>query len=426
MHVRKMLFSSFSWKFLQFGSSFLLNILVARVLGAGDSASLFYLAYLFSGFITLFTLGLDIGLTYYLPRKQISLPTAGKLIMAVSLFATVVSLSVLAIWSGAGEALHMQTSQLLLYGGMQIAGGLATSLCSAVFTANRRNDIPSKIALALNIVTGVVIFFAGRDRLASIFGVWFGAGLLQGLVCLILAGRKYGRMGKSEERHADGAVSFLRLLRFSSGAFIINLIFFAGARAGIYLLPYRTDAAGLGNYIQAYKLVEYTGNITSFLYFPMIALVAGIDVELMKSRILLMVRLSNTVVLLLSIGLLVTGRWLFPLLFGASFDEVWGIVCGFIPGLFAVCSSSFFTAWFYGSGHLRFNAVSACINLGAMLVGFFLFPAPFGTAWAFSLAALLSLGYDLVVFRRYRRWQIGDIGLLKRSDLSLILRTGKR
>jgi len=185
-------------------------------------------------------------------------------------------------------------------------------------------------------------------------------------------------------------------------------------------MPYRLGPAGQGNYIQAYKLVEYMGLLMSFLYYPVIVLVAGTDIKKMQQTILLLVRLSNTVILLFSIGVLAIGWWIFPLLFGPSFGNVYRIFTGFIPGLFAVCSSGFFTAWYFGSGHIKFNGVSAGIQLVAMLAGFFIFPAPMGTALAFSLASLLSLGYDLWVFRKFYQWSLRDILFIRTSDWGTI------
>ena len=145
----------------------------------------------------------------------------------------------------------------------------------------------------------------------------------------------------------------------------------------------------------------------------------------MKDRLLLLVRLSNTVVLAFCIVAMAAGPWLFPFLFGPSFDRMSGIFNGFIPGLFAVCSSGFFTAWFFGSGHIRYNLISACIQLLSMPLFFFLLNGPAAPEWAalaFSMSSLLSLAYDLWIFRKSFPFQAKEILLIRKADVKGLLR----
>jgi O-antigen/teichoic acid export membrane protein len=169
------------------------------------------------------------------------------------------------------------------------------------------------------------------------------------------------------------------------------------------------------------------GLAMSFTYYPFIALVAGVGEgrEKMKDHLLVLVRLSNTVVLAFCLVAMAAGPWLFPFLFGPSFDRMSGIFNGFIPGLFAVCSSGFFTAWFFGSGHIRYNLISACIQLLCMPLFFFLLngPAsPEGIALAFSMSGILSLAYDLWVFRKFFPFHVKEILFIRRTDVKILQR----
>ena len=428
MPAGKILYNSLYWKCLQFGSSVLLNILIARVLQASVSAELYYVVYLFSGCLVIFTMGLDIGFSYFLPRAALSRRMTGRLIAGVTLLALVVCIPVFAFWYNPGAAVLLDRSRLLWYAALHITGGLLTTLYGTVLTAYGRNELASKVALVFNVLTGAGCMAAvwlpgdGSSLARTVFAIWFGGSFFQGVGCLWLAAKVSRRStqggGRDEEQNdPQRQVTIRRVLRFSLGAFVINFLFFAAARTGLYLLPYRTGRAELGNYIQSYKLVEYLGNLTLFLYYPVIALVAGANQERMKQRLLFLVRLSNTLVLVCSILALSTGYWLFPVVFGNSYPDMYRIFCGFVPGLFATCSSSFFTAWYYGTGLLRVNATSAVIQLIVMIVGFYLFPPGWGTALAFSLSGLCSLGYDLLIFRRYYPWTMADIGIVHVSDL---------
>ena len=425
MPAGKILYRSLYWKSLQFMASFFLNIVIARTFRSAITAEFYYLVYLLSGCISLFTMGLDISISYFLPRSAISPATAGRLILSATVLALLVCLPLLALWVHPSQFPDLDRPRILIFAALQIAGGLLTTLSGTLFTAFGRNDLPAKLAFILN--TTLVIGCLSGSRIFTnpgivhwLFAAWFGFSFLQGIVLFLLADHRYGIFRARTQAASPAPIHLRDILRFSFAAFIINFIFFLGSRLTLYLMPYRIGPAAQGNYIQAYKLVEYMGLLMSFLYYPVIVLVAGTAMEKMQQTILLLVRLSNTVVLLFSIAVLALGWWVFPLIFGPSFGNVYRIFTGFIPGLFAVCSSGFFTAWYFGSGHIKFNGFSAGIQLVAMLAGFFIFPAPFGTALAFSLASLLSLGYDLVVFRKFCQWSVRDVLFIRSSDWETI------
>jgi O-antigen/teichoic acid export membrane protein len=165
--------------------------------------------------------------------------------------------------------------------------------------------------------------------------------------------------------------------------------------------------------------VEYLGYVTAFFYYPVVTLAAGNDGAATKEKILLLVRLSNTLVLLVSIGCILFGSRVFPLVFGSSFGGMSAIFWGFIPGMFAVCSSSFLTAWYFGTGELRYNLFSAIIQLATALLLYFVL-TPFwgvrGAALAYSGGALASFGYDCWIFRRFHQFRLRDLLWIRPAD----------
>ena len=426
MPVGKIFSRSLCWKMLQFATSFLLNILLTRIFQSVISAEFYALVYLWSLGISFFTLGLDISLSYYLSRKQLSPAMARRIIFFIVLLALLVCLSLIYLFYQPSRYPHLDLTRLLLYSGFNIAGGLLTALSGTLFTAYGQNYLPGKAAFFINVILAALCLalqylYTDAALVENLFGVYFLFSFLQGVFLFLLSIRLYPAgshrpAGAQPARLAD-------ILRFSSSAFIINFIFFTGARLTLYLLPYRVPPAARGNYIQAYKIVEYMGLIVSVLYYPFIALVAGEGKEKMKDTVLFLVRISNTLVLLSGILILSTGWWLFPLIFGKSFDPMYGIFMGFLPGLFAVCSSTFFTAYFFGSGQLKVNFISACIQFGGTLLFFFLFVKDghaIGAALAFSLAVWLSLAYECRVFAASVSFSLWDLLLLRPADRTRI------
>ena len=420
MAIGNILYKSLYWKTAQLISSFIITVIYARILRSAITGEFYSFVYLLSLCTSFFTFGLDIGLNYYLSRREITATFAVRIIVVLVLLAVPAGLSFLWWYDQPARLPGMGLHPMLLFSACQIAGVLMTVLAGAIFTAYGQNYRPAQWSCFINIAMGVLSIASAAllpDHTAgkALFFIYFGFSLIQGLVLLVAAIRLYSTSPVT----GDGAVGIWDLIRFSSGAFVTNFIFFIGARMGLYLLPYYTTAGDQGNYIQAYKLVEYAGLIAGFIYYPFITLVARDQAGHTSEKVLLLVRLSNTAVLLLSLGALAAGWYLFPLIFGPSFNNMYNIFIGFIPGLFAACSSTFFTAYYFGIGHFRINLISACIQLTSAIVFFFLFTGAWGvrgTAFAFSMAALASMVYDCWIFRRYAGYTLKDLLLAGRSD----------
>jgi O-antigen/teichoic acid export membrane protein len=428
MAIGKILYKSFYWRAFQWGSSFVVNILFARMLRASLSAELYSLVYLFSIFTGFFTLGLDVGLNYFISRGELSPALARKIIGGVTGMAVVISPLLLFVGHGLIRDPDISLQRLLLFSVCQIGGTLLVALSGAFFTAFGQNHIPAKIGCFFNVLIAVLALaenriYHGRQAIDNLFLLYFLLSLGQGIVLFLLTERYRGGRGEDGKKN----VSPVFLLRYCSMSFITNFVFFLGGRVALYLLPYHVPASDLGNYIQVYKIVEYMSMIAAFLYYPFIALVATEERDKMNEKALMLVRLSNTGVLLVTLLILILGPFLFPFVFGPSFGQMSGIFLWFIPGLFAACSSTFFTAWYFGAGHVRYNLVSACLQMGAAVLLFFLLTPAWGVrgaAISYSAAALLSMSYDCLLFRKFYRYKLADLLLMQRNDWH-ILRTFK-
>lgn len=449
MAFANILYKSFYWRAIQMGSSFLQNILLARLLQSAAYAEIYSLVYIYSLVTGLFTFGLNIGLNYFVARGQLSIAAARRLITQVTAVALAGGTGLLFVFRHAFAYPGLSVGTMLFFAACQIAGVLLTTLAGAVFTARERNHLPVQLAVYAN---GAMIllaladyqFFNGEQARQYLFLLYFLFTLIQGLALFFWLGRlQSDQTGQANERAQTGQldhpgepappdhrqtgvgapVSVRMLLRFCFFSFITGFLFLVGARVGIYLLPYRTTPAELGNYIQVYKCVEYLGYVTAFLYYPIVTLAAGNDSAATKEKVLLLVRLSNTLVLLVSLGGIALGPFLFPLVFGPSFGGMSPIFWGFIPGLFALCSSAFLTAWYFGAGHIRYNLVSAIIQLVTALLLYFLLTPWWGVrgaALAYSSGALASFAYDCWMFRRFHVFRLRDLLWVRRADWRLV------
>jgi O-antigen/teichoic acid export membrane protein len=435
MAFANILYKSFYWRAIQMGSSFLQNILLARLLQSAAYAEIYSLVYIYGLVTGLFTFGLNIGLNYFVARGQLSVSAARRLIAQVTFVALAGGTVLLFVFRHAFAYPGLSVGTMLFFAACQIAGVLLTTLAGAVFTARERNHLPVQLAVYAN---GAMIllaladyqFFSGEQARQYLFLLYFLFTLAQGLALFFWLGRlqpkqtgQPAQTTQPSESARPDQVDTRSLFRFCFLSFITGFLFLIGGRVGIYLLPYRTTPAELGNYIQTYKLVEYLGYVMAFLYYPIVTLAAGNDSSATKEKVLLLVRLSNTLVLLVSLGGIVVGPFVFPLVFGPSFGGMYPIFWGFIPGLFALCSSAFLTAWYFGAGEIRYNLVSAIVQLVTALLLYFLLSPRWGVrgaAFAYSGGALASFAYDCWMFRRFHVFRLRDLLWIRPADWRLV------
>jgi O-antigen/teichoic acid export membrane protein len=411
------------WKALLAALSFFTNLFLVRLFKASVSAEYYSFVYILSLLSAFFTFGLDISLNYFLSRREISSGTACRIITGATFFALAISLPILGLTFHLFNHAHITHGKWLFFAALHISGTLLTNLSGTVYTAYGRSWQATRFAFAINVLLIILLFsfsvlFQGNPGMVgNLFMILFTFSFLQGAVLFLMAAIAYrGRRAESESQQVRGH----HIFRYSFKAFIINFIFFLGARLSIYLLPYFADNNKLGNYIQAYKLVEYIGLAASFLYFPFIAWVAGAQKgEKKEKALLLLIRISHTGMLFFCIGMLLFGKTLFPWMYGRSFESMYGIMVFFMPGLFPVFSSTFFTAYFYGVHRLLNNFISGSIQLVLSLVLFFPLMSAFGVwgaALSFSIASLGSMAYDCIIFRKMTIYGLADIAFMRTSD----------
>jgi O-antigen/teichoic acid export membrane protein len=423
MSVSGILFKSFYWKAFHFLISFLTTIALAHILKPAGTASFYSLLYLFALIISFFSFGLDISLNYFIVRKQLGSRTASRIILIIAAIALLIALPCIYFFYTPGVAVIFSIKDILFFAGLQIAGGILTSLAGSIFTAHHHNYIATKIlvvfSVAFLITTLIVSYFPSIRINTIIFYIWYIAIFIQGLYMFLYSYYKYPEAVIQERV----IVLLKKVFRFSFAAFVVNFIFFASGKLPALIIPYWVTANEAGNYIQAYKLLEYAGAVVAFIYFPMVAVAAREEEGNSEKIVLLLVRLFNTITVTGSIVLVLLGKIAFPFIFGYSFISMYGVFICLIPALIASCSSAFFTAYFFGKGYLKYNLLSACILLMSLLLLLYPLTKMYGikgAAVALSAGSILSIAVDIYYYRKKYNCQLTDMLFVTKKDISLI------
>lgn len=423
MSVSKILYKSFYWKLFQFLISFLITVVLARLFKPAISKEFYSLLYLLSLITVFFTFGLDISLNYFISRRELRLKQARIIIILVTLIALILSLPFIYFYYRTSLAGVFTIYEVVLFSGLQIGGGLLSVLSGTILTAFNRNHIATASLVLFNFIMLVSILVLNHFEniihlVRAIFYAWYILVFVQGFSLFIYSGFKFS---SKPLLHENTTVKLSKLIRFSYTAFITNFIFLVAGRLPVFILPLFAGSAQIGNFIHAYKLLEYMGAVVSFISFPLVAITAGQNKNNIQSLVLFLVRVFNTATIIFSLGVLALGHVLFPLIFGKEFSSMYGVTICLIPAFVAYCSSSFFTAYFYGIGHLKYNFISACVLIFTILISLFPLAKYYGingAAMALSIGYVASLLVDKYFFKKQHSFSMRDIFFIRRSDLS--------
>ena len=405
MQAHRILVKSFYWKLLHFLVVFISNIVLVRFFGAEITGKFYTLIYTGSLAVTVFNLGLEVSLNYFLSQKKLTIRFVQRLIPAIVLVALIFSMPAIYFYLGQADMLFPTQSTIIILTGIFISGGLLLNFTTAIYTSFNQHHFVNRtafyfglVALILSVVS--IQIFDRQTALIALFVIHFLFSFLPGFFLFIKTFYRNDVLMKVDASHT---APFQKVLQYSLAAFSINIIFFIASKLAVFVLPFWAAPEALGNFMQGYRIVEYIGMIAAFIYFPVIALTADSSAIRSEPMILFLVRLSNTFVLLLGIFILLAGPYVLPWIFGNSFSQLDKILLYFLPGILAVCSSTFFTAYFFGKGKTRINFYSAVIlllSLGILLWVLAKDGNVKAAALAFSVANLLSLGYDMFQFHK--------------------------
>ena len=421
MQAHRILVKSFYWKLLHFLVVFISNIVLVRFFGAEITGKFYTLIYTGSLAVTVFNLGLEVSLNYFLSQKKLTIRFVQRLIPAIVLVALIFSMPAIYFYLGQADMLFPTQSTIIILTGIFISGGLLLNFTTAIYTSFNQHHFVNRtafyfglVALILSVVS--IQIFDRQTALIALFVIHFLFSFLPGFFLFIKTFYRNDVLMKVDASHT---APFQKVLQYSLAAFSINIIFFIASKLAVFVLPFWAAPEALGNFMQGYRIVEYIGMIAAFIYFPVIALTADSSAIRSEPMILFLVRLSNTFVLLLGIFILLAGPYVLPWIFGNSFSQLDKILLYFLPGILAVCSSTFFTAYFFGKGKTRINFYSAVIlllSLGILLWVLAKDGNVKAAALAFSVANLLSLGYDMFQFHKLNPIDWKDMLMINAQD----------
>jgi O-antigen/teichoic acid export membrane protein len=408
MQFHQALQHSLFWRSAQAVLLFVVNILLVRLLGAAGSGSFLYAITWLSLFTMLLSVCLESGMLWL--GGQYPSTTAAMLrdlapVLFVQAIVTTVVLSLFATGLSMPLGVAFVCSQLIIV------------YSTAILTLQRRLLWAYMIPALMQAL--VVVLLGWKWWTSSTFFsvelAYVGGFVLQAL--LLSVGISFRRQHYAGEVPTNWRA---RWWRFSALALGSNLLFFLLLRADYAWVAKLTDPIALGNYMQVSRLGQLLIMPASMLAAVIFPYAAAREVPASSDAVLLLTRSLSLVYLLGLLLLALTGHWLFPVLFGAEFDQVFIPLLIAYPGFVALGWLTVIGAYVSAQGnqrvHVWANAVAVVVVLG--LDGWIIpIYGIAGAAGVSTLAYSVAFGWVYLVFRRHSQTSFRTVWQWRRKDL---------
>ncbi|MBN9380292.1 MAG: polysaccharide biosynthesis C-terminal domain-containing protein [Chitinophagaceae bacterium] len=420
MSFKHLFYQVLLWRGAYLFSTFLLNLLFARYYGASASSTVYYLINLYAFVLLIGSLSVESGMGFFLAKQEVG---AGALYTFSLLWTVVMSalcLLLLKIYFHYLDKEMVTGTLFWVTAATYIPGQLLITFFSALFYARQAAVLSNKILLIVNGV--MILLLLVTDIAPAVIGpvqylyIYFLGILAQGILLVAWFRRKYVR---TEMLSLPDRALLKKIYNYSLVAFTANIIFFLVYRMDYWFVKRFCTAGELGNYIQVSKLGQMLlviPGIMASVVFPSTALRTT---EEMPSYLARMTRLAVLFFILLFLIIFFTGKWLFPLLFGDSFDKMYLPTLLVLPGILFLFILAPLSAYFGGLHRPGVNAKGALAGVILMVAGDILFIPRYkiaGAAAVSSAGYFVCMLYSLLQFSKHHRISLMSMILLKKED----------
>lgn len=421
MRLQQLIYQGIVWRGLYYASVFVLNIVIARVYKANDSGVINFIINNLSFLLLLTSLSLESALGYFGSKNEIKVSKLTGLSLLFALLSAIATTG--AAWLFAkSQAVHVLPLFFVLPF-VYVLGVVLTNYFSALFYARQQVILPNVVMIVVNaLVLGFALYEFNteesiRDKEVFLL-VFIGSFLLQGLVLFFTWCAAHGYKLQMPAR-----AEMKMLFNYAFRALLANVIFFLVYRVDYWFVESFCTDKDLGNYIQVSKLGQIFLLLPSIVATAVFTRTAGGKQEEIRNVIEIISRWLLLLYLIFILVIVITGKWLFPMVYGQSFDLMYGPFLLLSPGILALSTLSLLGAFNAGKNKIGINIKGSVIALVVIIAGNLLLVPNYGI---YAAALVSSVGYIcfqvfvLYHFRKEYRSNILDFFIPKTSDWSMV------
>ncbi|MBX2923500.1 MAG: oligosaccharide flippase family protein [Chitinophagaceae bacterium] len=419
MNFRRLVYQSVLWRGVYFASVLGLNIMIARYYEASYSGLIYFVTNSFALIVAIGGFSLESGMGYYVVSGKMKALPLANFSIGWALTATTASLLLLLLLVDT-NIISSAYTHYFFAAFCYIAGCMLVNFFTAFFYAHKDFFSPNLVMTIINILLIMLIPVSNKGLFSKeqYIDIYFGGFLLQGLVLALL----FFLFNKTRSVTLLPSNQSLRqVFKYAFHAFGANLIFFLLYRVDYFFVEKYCSAGDLGNYIQVSKLVQLFLVLPAIIASAIFPMSAAGDKEALHRGLAQLSRMLVFGYCMICIVLSIVGYWLFPWVFGKSFNNMFIPFILLIPGIISLCVVSLLSAYFAGQDKVWVNAMGSFCGLVMIVLGDVIWIPANGIVAA---SAVSSIGYCMVLLALLFAWRkeraplrIQDLFVIRPADL---------
>lgn len=424
MNFHRLLVQSLVWRGIYFFTILLLNVVLSRYLKASGAGWVYYLTNWFSLMLLVASFSMESAVTYYAANKKISDHKLTWLSLLWTVIVSIIIFIVVSVYFGGIKNDEITKNQYSFFALTYIAGTLLINFFTAMFYAQRNFYVPNIIMVAFNILLIVFIVLCKHIGfgLYQALNVYFPFFLVVGISLFFT----YSIKNNNWKHFALPSTGEYRLLfRYAFLALAANIVFFLVYRTDYWFVRHSPasskDGYDLGNYIQVSKhgqMLLILPQIIASAVFPQTA--SEIDRQNVRDTLALLSRGLTVFYLLIIAVVALIGKWLFPFIYGETFNRMYWPTLLILPGIWALSVMVLLAAYFSGKGNVKINIYGGILSVVIVLVGNYFLTFRYGMIAAAFISSIAYCAYMFFLLNRFiKEYNIpaGDFFVPKQADI---------
>lgn len=391
MSFKNRLYQNFIWRGLYFVSVFALNVVMARSYEAELIGWINFISSNFALAISFGSLSFEVAILYFGSASIISKEKLATFSLAWSTFTSIIFSFVFGFIVSKSDAIA--SKGLLEFGATNyFIGIMFTNFFVNMFIMRSEFMLPNMLLGIMNIllilmVPGNVLSIDWFDKQSFLYlyFFWYTLQAFTLILCYFMYTKKLSLAWLTKQE-------LKKLFTYALPATFANVSYFFLCRVDYWMIDYyRNDLAELGNYTHASKMGQTLlifGMIAAQSIFVMIAATENLGEQIKK--IFKLIRLFLVFFIGVFVVFLVIGNWLFPFVFGESFNLMFWPFMALVPGVFFLTIIVLLGALFGAINKPIYNVWCNIVGVVFIIIADMLFVKRFGINAA---AIICSIGY---------------------------------
>jgi O-antigen/teichoic acid export membrane protein len=293
-----------------------------------------------------FSFGLDYSAIAWVSRENALYQIIRKKLIQIAVFCALCLIAIVSLFFNQIEAyLHQPWFALCLMG----LGNLMLILFQGLLSSIKKFNFQNLVLVITNVIFLFFLYFFALPNhpfLIDIISIGFGClYFLQGLIFLLQSNHKKHKI--------SSAINWRSFYKHGFFIMISSVIYFCFLRVDNFFVAKYCDDITLSNYVQCGKVGQY------FIYFSSIissTLLPFISTEKIGSDYNAWKKMITPYVLFICISALILigiGEMIYPLIFGASFGEMYQLMYILMPGFVGLGLLTLINAIYINKGNIR-------------------------------------------------------------------------